>query len=67
MTTIRRTTPATAAQLTEIFDGILKAPAGAPNTSAIEPTPRAATSSRTWLPCCQSAARQPRQPRLPWC
>jgi len=38
MTTIKRTTPATAAQLTEALDATLKAPASTPNTSAIDPT-----------------------------
>ena len=39
MTTTKRTTPATMAQLTEALDATLKAPVSAPNTSISDPTP----------------------------
>ncbi len=74
MTTTNRTTPATAAQLTEIFDGILKAPASAPNTSAIEPPPgkdallsgmAALLPKRRPQPPCPPAAPAPAAPAAP--
>jgi len=39
MTTTNRTTPATAAQLTEALATLMKTPPSAPNTSAIDPPP----------------------------
>jgi len=63
MTTTNRTTPATAAQLAEIFDGILKAPPSGPNTSAIEPTPRAANLLEDMAALLPK--RRPQTPRPP--